>query len=265
MIDRILVVCQTKQESLKWVEVLRNQIKSCRVTSSTSQLPQPPQQLPFHTSGSGTPVHVSSPPYIQLTSWIRSALESGSLSIDILRQILKSDYFPHAPAYRTQYIKRQRLHKVECVIFPSREISGQKIEKQTSLSSSLERRELVFDYESENPYGFIRYFDPSRETEDEITFLLPSTARSSDSFSQGSSNSSSPTTSYISSYGSLNVTKTILQIYRQSSVKNNLMKTSKQTPFFTFSCKSHPLIKEQLLNKAKRHINRHFTFVYLLG
>ena len=195
---------------MKWVEALRNQIKSCRLTLSSSQLPQPPQQLPFHTTGnssSSTPVHVSSPPYLQLTAWIRSALESGSLSIDILRQILKSDYFPHAPAYRTQYIKRQRLHKVECVIFPSREISDQKTEEKRGSSSSLGRRELVFDYESENPYGFIRYFDPSRETEDEITFLLPSTARSSDSFSQGSSPSSSPTTSYISSYGRLIIQK----------------------------------------------------------
>merc|ERR1719510_2453380 len=36
MIDRILCVCQTKTESLKWVEHLRQQIKSCRQPSSQS-------------------------------------------------------------------------------------------------------------------------------------------------------------------------------------------------------------------------------------
>ena len=200
MIDRILVVCQTKQESLKWVEVLRNQIKVCRTSTAAShqqqQLPQPPQQLPFHT-GAATPgpTHVSSPPYLQLTVWIRHALETGDLTIDILRQILKSDYFPTSPSTSTKhFVKRHRLHKVECVIFPSREISG-----QTQASSSLVRRELLLDYEAENPYGFIRYFDPSQENsggldDDEITFLLPG-ARSR------SSGDSSSTTSYISSFG----------------------------------------------------------------
>ena len=194
MIDRIVVVCQTKQDSLKWIEMLRNQIKVCRLPAVTSQqLPQPPQQLPFHTPGTPAAAHVSSPPYLQLTFWIRQALESGALTIDILRHILKSDFFPSSASPRTHFVKRSRLHKVECIIFPSREISD-KSREENQTTSGIYRRELVLDYEAENPYGFIRYFEPSGNNldEDEITFLLPGHSRSS---------TSSTPSSYVSSYG----------------------------------------------------------------
>ena len=38
MIDRILCVCQTKAESLKWVEHLRQQIKACRQPSQAANM-----------------------------------------------------------------------------------------------------------------------------------------------------------------------------------------------------------------------------------
>ena len=221
MIDRIVVVCQTKQESLKWVEALRNQIKVCRLPIASQQLPQPPQQLPFHTPGTPAAPHVScSPPYLQLTMWIRRKLESKILTIEILRKILKSDLM-HSNAgnsFGIIFVKRQRLHKVECIIFPSREISDKSLENRTG--SGVFKRELVLDYDSTDHNGFIRCFDPDQETwglsDDEITFLLPDPSRSSSSSSTSSSTSSSsasPTTttstpSYISSYGI--ETKTIL-------------------------------------------------------
>lgn len=194
MIDRILVVCQTKQDSLKWIEMLRNQIKVCRLPSMTSQqLPQPPHQLPLHMPGTPAAAHVSSPPYLQLTCWIRQALESGDLTIDILRKILKTDYFHSSDSTTHPHFVKRSRHKVECFIFPSREISD-KSREENQTSSGIFRRELVLDYEAENPYGFIRYFEPSGNNldEDEITFLLPGHSRSS---------SSSSTHSYISSYG----------------------------------------------------------------
>ena len=206
MIDRILVVCQTKQESLKWVDTLRNQIKVCRLPAASQQLPQPPQQLPFHSPGTPASAHVSSPPYLQLTSWIRRKLESEVLTIQVLRKILKSDFFDSNASNRIHFVKRHRHHKVECIIFPSREIpdKGQSSSNGDNKSSSgLFKRELVLDYESVDPSGFIRCFDPSRETsrlsDDEITFLVPDQSRSSSSSSSSAKSSATP--SYVSSYG----------------------------------------------------------------
>merc|ERR1719412_1974431 len=57
MIDRIIVQCLTRTESLRWVEILRQQIK-CARTSSALNVAHP---IP--------PPHVS-PPFILLTFWI---------------------------------------------------------------------------------------------------------------------------------------------------------------------------------------------------
>jgi hypothetical protein len=138
---------------------------------------------------------------LQLTLWIRQALESGTLTIAILRRILKSDLFGgKPPQFGAILVKRQRLHKVECLIFPSREVSG------GAGGSGLFRRELVLDYESARPSGCLRVLDPSRElsggSDDEITFLLPDTARSSCS----TATPASPV-SFVSSYG-----QTVLQL-----------------------------------------------------
>jgi hypothetical protein len=151
--------------------------------------------------------------------WIRRKLESQVLTIEGLRKILKSDFFDPHSGNRIRFVKRHRHHKVECIIFPSREISGKSHSPEHKSSSGLFKRELVLDYESVDHNGFIRYFDPSRETsglsDDEITFLVPNQARSSSSSSSGGeSSASSATPSYVSSYGRTKVT--ILQMTTDS-------------------------------------------------
>jgi hypothetical protein len=124
------------------------------------------------------------PPYLLLTSWIRKSLSSGILNLEVLRKILKSDY---PTTSKVINIKRNRCHKVECVIFPSRE--GSRVEDKSDAKSVEGRREVFVDY-SNDPV-FARSFSD----DDEITFLLPGHRRSSGS--PGSSSSAS----YISSYG----------------------------------------------------------------
>ena len=60
MIDRIVVQCLTRTESLRWVEILRQQIKCARTSTALlnnsiaslqqAQLPTPPPGLPPHVS-----------------------------------------------------------------------------------------------------------------------------------------------------------------------------------------------------------------------
>lgn len=167
-IQKILIMCKTYKECQKWIRYLRGRIGNARI-------PVVPDM----------PILIG-PPYLLLTSWIRKSLSSGILTLEVLRKILKSD---HPVASKVIHIKRNRCHKVECVIFPSRDVSG--LVEKPDTKSAQARREVVVDY-SNDPV-FTRSF--SDDDDDEITFLLPGNLRSS-----GSSGNSS-TTSYISSYG----------------------------------------------------------------
>ena len=89
MIDRIVVQCLTRTESLRWVEILRQQIKCARTSTALNNsigasLQQQQAQLP--TPPPGLPPHVS-PPFVYLTFWIRDALEDGRLSISNIKNL----------------------------------------------------------------------------------------------------------------------------------------------------------------------------------
>ena len=153
MIERILVLCQTRTESLRWVEILRQQIKCARTVSST------PQHHPL------PPPHVSlaSPPFTLLTYWIRSALEEGRLSlVDIktLTQEWPKSVSNLSPAilrkYKTEFYFDQENYKRDAVIDQDFEIID----------------------ESDNPYGYIRYI--SECSSDEMTILLPNAVSDSE-------------------------------------------------------------------------------------
>ena len=102
MIDRILCVCQTKTESLKWVEHLRQQIKTCRQpsasanTSATSILGG---YVGTNSSGGQgnppPPPHVSynHQPFELLTVWIRNSLTGGKLTREELIHMTRREYF----------------------------------------------------------------------------------------------------------------------------------------------------------------------------
>ena len=140
MIERILVLCQTRTESLRWVEILRQQIKCARTTSSL----QPHHPLP--------PPHVS-PPFLLLTYWIRNALEEGRLSLHDIQDLTQD--------------------------WPEIEISSDTVKLRkfkTEVYLDDYKREAVIDQEideEDNPYGYIRYMSES-SSGDEITILLPS-------------------------------------------------------------------------------------------
>ena len=81
MIDRILCVCQTKQDSLKWVELFKHQTKASRVAGGSNGSHPPP------------PPHVSpnSQPFEALTGWIRDKLVTGSLGLQDLRALTQNE------------------------------------------------------------------------------------------------------------------------------------------------------------------------------
>lgn len=98
MIERILVVCQSKPESLKWVEMLQHHIKLAR---------QPPNSI-------GVPYslgHVSScPPYALLTSWIRSKLEAGVLTPGLVASLTRNDVGGKLESNQQVVVKMRRRH-----------------------------------------------------------------------------------------------------------------------------------------------------------
>ena len=146
MIERILVMCATRTESLRWLEILRQQIKCARTASisggsiSTSGLPTPHHPLP--------PPHVS-PPFILLTMWIRDAIADGRLSLmdikELTKQYPKWDTWqrPLSPwRWRNHYEQHDEIFLTETEI------------------------------EEDNPYGYIRYMS-EHSSGDEIMLLLP--------------------------------------------------------------------------------------------
>ena len=103
MIDRILCVCQTKGESLKWVDHLRQQIKSSRQPSQGPNVSNT-SLLGGHigpTGGVGglgnppPPPHVSlnHQPFELLTVWIRNQLVEGKFTREELIKMTKREYF----------------------------------------------------------------------------------------------------------------------------------------------------------------------------
>ena len=146
MIERIVVLCQTRTESLRWVEILRQQIKCARTTSSLQQHHHP---LP--------PPHVSlTPPFLLLTYWIRDALEEGRLSRYLIQQLTQE--WPDNLEVNSETVKLRKF-KAEVYIddYKRDAVIDQEID--------------VID-EEDNPFGYIRYISES-SSEDEITILLP--------------------------------------------------------------------------------------------
>ena len=103
MIDRILCVCQTKGESLKWVDHLRQQIKSSRQPSQGPNVSNT-SLIGGHIGSTGgvgglgnppPPPHVSlnHQPFELLTVWIRNQLVDGKFTREELIKMTKREYF----------------------------------------------------------------------------------------------------------------------------------------------------------------------------
>ena len=139
MIDRILCVCQTKTESLKWVEHFRQQIKACRQPSLAANVSASSVLGGYIAPGGGVanpppPPHVSlnHQPFELLTLWIRNSLIGGKLSREELTHMTKREYFSKSFQENHEGIlskdikcimrKEKKLlnrpnNKVECQIF----------------------------------------------------------------------------------------------------------------------------------------------------
>ena len=188
MIERILVMCPTRTESLRWVEILRQQIKCART---------PPSNLSAASNtSSGTPTnhplpppHVSlnSPPFLLLTLWIRDAIEDGRLSLVKIKDLTEQKKSKNEP---NEILSPWRLRKYRNQVFfnNSDDEDGYFPDDYDvvdfDLKENFKRDALIHE---ENG-GYIRYMS---SCSDEITILLPSPVVSDASTSMSDSERSS--------------------------------------------------------------------------
>ena len=164
MIERILVMCPTRTESLRWVEILRQQIKCARTPPSVSSSNVVTGVAPNHPL---PPPHVSSnsPPFIMLTLWIRDAIEDGRLTLNDIKDLTKQNDNPDQK-YR-QTLSPWRLRKYRNQVFFN---NDEETEVDYDDLTENYKRDALID-EDDNPFGYIRYISSGS---DEITLLLPS-------------------------------------------------------------------------------------------
>ena len=176
MIERILVMCPTRTESLRWVEILRQQIKCARTPPSVSgsglNLATPGLALNHPMPPPGLPPHVSSvqnsPPFIMLTLWIRDAIDDGRLSLLDIKDLTKQNYTTDDEK-NCQTLSPWQLRRYRNQVFFNNEFTD-----SCDLTENVKRDALNMMNidEDDNPFGYIRYM--SSCSGDEITLLLPS-------------------------------------------------------------------------------------------
>ncbi|KAL0274433.1 UNVERIFIED_CONTAM: hypothetical protein PYX00_006856 [Menopon gallinae] len=172
LIDRIVAVCQTKEDQQSWVDALCQAIRSIRKASVSSPNPPP---------------HVSSQftcPYTELTSYFASLVKSGVITRALLKRLLYRQCGPEN--VNIIGVKVRRNQRVECVIFPTKisfsafkptrtYVKSESTDESGSTSprtistlsdgiSHILRRQDAVDCDTpapeENPYGYIKYFSP---------------------------------------------------------------------------------------------------------
>ena len=191
MIERILVMCPTRTESLRWVEILRQQIKCARTPPSVSgsglnlatpgvapNHPMPPPGLAPHVSSVQ-----NSPPFIMLTLWIRDAIEDGRLSLLDIKDLTKQNYTTDDEK-NCQTLSPWQLRRYRNQVFFNNEFTDSCDLTENVIRDDLNIVEDENPYfkrdalnmmnidEDDNPFGYIRYM--SSCSGDEITLLLPS-------------------------------------------------------------------------------------------
>ena len=138
MIERILAICQTKEDQHTWVEMLKQQIRVVRKSSvsspspATSPPPGKPQPMP--------PPHVSLPSasvYSELTAFFADLVQRGIITRKLLKRLLYPQFKDGATNISILGVKVRRNHKVECVIFPTHVSMGTYTAKQTWLRSTM--------------------------------------------------------------------------------------------------------------------------------
>jgi len=178
LIETITCTFPSKHDCQAWYEKLTVQMRASRqsaiLPSKLSVQPLPPPHVSYTTT----------PPYQQLTSWIRALLAANQLTQEHLVSMRQK-----AVRVVSQSTTQPRFHRVECVIYPNKNESIRPISVKTMSKSPVTLTEPTTQRESgsreSNPFGFIHYIAPSDpsdnntqnilvEGEDIITLVLPS-------------------------------------------------------------------------------------------
>lgn len=147
MIERIVAVCQTKEDQHQWVDLIRGQIRSVRISSPASSIRPPP--TPPHNSVSGR----RGTPYSRLAAYFARLVKRGVITRQLLKRLLYSEFSGVNTAYVRRRRRDRRSHRVECVIYPQEAvrtyISETESESDYSGRQSEEKSESRSDSQSE--------------------------------------------------------------------------------------------------------------------
>lgn len=111
LIERIVAICQTREDQHNWVDTLRQQIRCVLHKSSSPKSPLPPP----HVSGLGLP---PAAPYAHLTEFFANLVRSGIITRSVLKKLLYRQFSKDYENVGILGVKIRCNHKVECVIFP---------------------------------------------------------------------------------------------------------------------------------------------------
>ncbi|XP_060518935.1 uncharacterized protein LOC132697434 isoform X2 [Cylas formicarius] len=199
MIDKRVVVCQSKQEADKWVELLTKQVP--RNSSASNQMaspsqaqyvPQPPPHvanlnqrgycnrssvLSYRTNINYTPsyppsTYPSAAPYAGLTRFFSKNIKDKKLTRKLLQLLLYSEYLNKI----NLSLVKIRHHKTECLIMTKNihirdsvidcdsdsdsENSDSSEDVNLIRQDAVDRRSDSSSSSSSNPFGYIRYYNP---------------------------------------------------------------------------------------------------------
>lgn len=109
MIDRIVAVCQTKEDQDTWLEMIRQQIRTVRVSS-----PPPPTSPARPIPPPHSPV---SSPYSRLAAHFARLVRRGVITRKLLKHLL---YYEFNKGINTDAVRRRKrgFLRTECIIYP---------------------------------------------------------------------------------------------------------------------------------------------------
>lgn len=110
MIEKIVAICQTKEDQQSWVDMIRQQIRNVRVSSPPPIVrPTPPPHNSVSHKGT---------PYSRLAAYFARLVRKGIITRKLLKRLLYSEF----NSVKTDLVRRRRRnrksHRVECYIYP---------------------------------------------------------------------------------------------------------------------------------------------------
>ncbi|KAJ8917559.1 hypothetical protein NQ315_005608 [Exocentrus adspersus] len=213
MIDKRVAVCQSKDEADHWVELLKKQMPRSSTASTISQkvapsqaqfVPQPPPHLHrLNQRGYSNRTSVLSykidlpykptyppenyppaAPYAALTKLFHKLIKAKSLTRNLLKQLLYSEYLNKMNLNLVKIrhhvteisIITRDIHCRDSVIECSSESESDTSDGESGSSRNIKRQNAVDSSSSDgdssgssNPFGYIRYYNPQTGSEREVT------------------------------------------------------------------------------------------------